>query len=697
MSGCTRFNFVSEYTSGLLLVLALLVSTPSLAGNNGIQYEMAVTIDPVMRHLKGRSLIKVEQRGHFDLILSRRFTVTQMRVNGFRITQQQANVGGLQMWQLSMGQNGPYRIEIDWQGELAALNTDIDHAQTLGRSIPASSVEGTFLPNSSLWYPQIAGALASYRVDLRLPHGQRGLVAGKLIAESESELEGYHASFVFNHPAEGIDLMAGPYEVASSVVQSVSSNKTISLRTYFHPRIADLADDYLESVKQYINLYETWIGEYPYSEFSVVSSPTPTGFGMPTLTYLGVDVLRLPFIRATSLGHEVLHNWWGNGVYPDYAKGNWSEGLTTFMADYTYKERESNKVAREMRLDWLRDFNVLVPSQDQPLLTFTSRTHAASKIVGYNKAAIFFFMLRDLLGEETFDQAIRVFWRERRFRITSWHDLQRVFETVSARSLENFFAQWLARTGAPSLQITQATYTKQESGYRLFLELKQSEPAYYLHVPILVRGESGKEKKFFLDFESVQQSYELIFSEPPRDVSLDPDFQLFRQLAAEEITPILREVMVKQTAQALLLFPQDVEQHRIAYQLASRVQGRVPEIIAEISDLDRQPVLVVGMSQPVDDWLAQQNLPGIPAEIQQVSATAYVWTLRRPNGTTLAVVSAKDEASLLALNRALPHYGRQSYVIFKGESVIDKGIWPTRSQALPAKPCTKSCNERLVD
>ncbi len=98
----------------------------------------------------------------------------------------------------------------------------------------------------------------------------------------------------------------------------------------------------------------------------MVSSPTPTGFGMPTLTYLGVEVLRLPFIRTTSLGHEVLHNWWGNGVYPDYAQGNWSEGLTTFMADYAYKERESDEAARDMRRGWLRDFAALAPGQDAP-------------------------------------------------------------------------------------------------------------------------------------------------------------------------------------------------------------------------------------------------------------------------------------------------------------------------------------------
>jgi hypothetical protein len=45
-------------------------------------------------------------------------------------------------------------------------------------------------------------------------------------------------------------------------------------------------------------------------------------------------VLRLPFIFSSSLPHEVLHNWWGNGVLIDDRFGNWAEGLTTYQSDW---------------------------------------------------------------------------------------------------------------------------------------------------------------------------------------------------------------------------------------------------------------------------------------------------------------------------------------------------------------------------
>lgn len=654
-------------------------AVPAAIQNDGnkIDYDIHVSIDPVARTIDGRSIISVTKPGELLLRLGRQFEVTHAIIDGMELGPGRDKPGLQHTWHIPFDFGRLRRIEIHWQGKLSKLDTSLDHQQTLGRSEPASSELGTFLPKSSNWYPAIADALASYRVSLALPFGQRGLVAGQLLEETDAE-QGYQASFEFPFPSEGIDLMAGPYEITSDTVQS-TKGKQIQLRTYFHPQLSHLAQNYIDSVKDYLTLYEAWIGEYPFTEFSVVSSPTPTGFGMPTLTYLGINVLQLPFIRATSLGHEVLHNWWGNGVYPDYMQGNWSEGLTTFMADYTYKERENAEAAREMRLGWLRDFAALAPGQDAPLVSFTSRTHGASKIVGYNKAAMLFFMLRDQLGEEIFNHAIQALWQTQRFKITSWRHLQNLFEMVSGQELQTFFSQWLEQTGAPAIHIAAANHIKSDSGHQLAITLEQSAPAYQLRIPVAIRSTESEETRI-LDFQEQQQTFMLEMQARPLEVALDPDFRLFRQLATGEAPPILREVMVNQATETILL-PQNSTVLNIAKNLAGKLQHRSPKINASNAKLPALPVLVIGLHQQIDAWLNKNNLPARPDSVDN-KGSAQAWTFSRADGSTLALVSARDAASLEALIRPLPHYGRQSFVIFDGRKMIEQGTWPNQVQTV---------------
>ena len=656
-------------------IAAPAISAPVPFKMNDVEYDITVKIDPANRTLEGKSLVTVHRPRELQLLLGAGYEVTQAEFNDgpLGIGREQSNLP--HVWNIPFHFRQQIQFLIQWKGVLAPLDTALDHRQTLARPVAVSGVGGTFLPDSSDWYPRIAGQMARYKVSIELPTGQKGLVAGRLIEESDSE-QGYRATFEFSQPAEGIDLMAGPYVIDTLMHHNIKQ-KPVQLRTYFHPQISQLSKDYLDAVKGYLDRYESEIGEYPYSEFSVVSSPTPTGFGMPTLTYLGVDVLQLPFIRSTSLGHEVLHNWWGNGVYPDYKSGNWSEGLTTFMADYAYKEQESETAAREMRLGWLRDFAALQPGQDAPLTAFTSRTHGASKIVGYNKAAMFFFMLRDHLGEAIFQRALQGLWATRRFQITSWKEVQKIFELVSGQSLEPFFTQWLTRSGAPAIEIAEVKNSAADSGYQLSITLKQTEPAYQLQVPVAIETQQGS-AVHRLDLQQAQQTFTLKLAHKPLAVSLDPDLRLFRQLASGEAPPILREVMVNAATQTVLLSAQ-AEARKIAETLAAKLQDRKLETIAPDDPLPAAPTLVIGLQAEVDAWLAAKQLPARPDETGK-KGSAQVWTMARTGGASLAIISAQDAASLEALIRPLPHYGRQSYLIFDGRQAIDKGVWPMQVQ-----------------
>ncbi len=163
-------------------------------------------------------------------------------------------------------------------------------------------------------------------------------------------------------------------------------------------------------------------------------------------------------------------------------------------------------------------------------------------------------------------------------------------------------------------------------------------------------------------------------------VSLDPDLRLFRQLAPNEAPPILREVMVNPTTETILL-PDNGETRKIAETLANQLQQRTPKIIPASQQLSLAPTLVIGLQQEIDVWLAARNLPIRPTEIGH-KGTAQAWILAHSDGSSLAIVSAQDVASLEALVRPLPHYGRQSYIAFDGQQAIEKGIWPMQVQKI---------------
>ncbi len=651
------------------LVCALVL--PAAAAAPAV-HQIRVRIEPDTRLLEGRDSIRFDAPRAVTLVLSARFRVDSLSVDARPIEVPDRPAEGFQRIALPAAR----RIDLRWSGELALLDQNQDHRHTLGHAEPASGKQGTFLPSGSGWYPAVDESLERYSLELDLPPEQRGLVPGRLIEES---LAGgrYRARFEFRQPAEGITLMAGPYRIEERRVRTEAGSE-LRLRTYFHAEIADLASGYLDAIAGYVDLYERRIGAYPFSEFSVVSSPTPTGFGMPTLTYLGIEVLRLPFIRATSLGHEVLHNWWGNGVYPDYARGNWSEGLTTFMADYAYREREGAQAAAAARLAWLRDFAAMPRGDDAPLARFTSRTHGASQIVGYNKSAMLFFMLRDLIGEAAFDDGVRGFWRANRFRVASWDDLRDAFEHASGKDLAAFFGQWLERTGAPNLRIADAEAKPVAGGWRLSVTLTQGAPVYALSVLLGVRTAGGEIMRR-VDFSRERGTVVLDLPAEPLQVALDPELRLLRRLAAAEAPPILRDAMLAGNPM-LITATASTAVEAAARELAASLLERAP---AERKSASTQ--LVVGLHADIDAWLSREGMESRPSMLAATRGSAQVWTVRAGDGHIVVLVSAQDAASLAALTRPLPHYGRESYLVFEGARMLERGTWPAQPQVWTLK------------
>lgn len=651
----------------LLLTLAL----PGVSWS-APHLELDVSLDPVTRLLSATASITSETSS-LIFYLADGFVVQSVELDGATVPTDRTTVERLQRFHIDLPDaEQPHTVTLRYRGKLQTLDRSLTHDETLTALQAMSSEQGSYLPGSSSWHPMLESAF-TYRVNTIVPEGQIAVAPGE--PSDESVADGVRrASFAMKWPVDAIDLMVGKWAIREHGINV--GDARIRIRTYFGEAELPLAEGYLDAVERFIRRYAREIGPYPYSVFSVVSSPIPTGFGMPTMTYLGRQVLGFPFIRDISLGHEVLHSWWGNAVRVDPVRGNWAEGLTTFMADYAYREDESAQAAERMRHGWLRDYAALPQRSEQPLSAFRARHHSASAAIGYGKAAMMFHALRARLGNDVFANGIRMFYDKHQHASASFDDLRDAFEQASKLQLADFFNQWLDRTGAPLIQVTQARMAKGNSS-EVELELSQGTEPYDLSVPISLFLDDGSVVARAQLSEATQQ-VRLKTEATAIEVQVDPQFEVWRRLHPEEAPPVFRDVIAAESVQATALH--ESLRDAVADMANGFSEGSVSVLDpGDLSTTDK-PLIVAGNKQAVADFLKMSTLAARPERID--SGAVEVWVV--PDATRSVMVIAIESGSeqdhdWSRLGQRLRHFGRFAWVSISSNGKTARGSWPIQS------------------
>lgn len=648
--------------ASFLLSMALFAAPA--AAETIVHHDAKIRLDPQARAVHVTDRLRVE---NLDVLAFPLGGAEPAKIHAVTVDDRPAELrGNGGMWRLPLGEGKWHDVTLSYSLTLRPFPKD---ATGRDADLAAAGHEGVYLPVGTAWLVDSADQ-HTYRLTVEIPEAYVAVATGQLAAEDRKDGT-YRAVFTSDRPGEAPSLFAGRFVVHERM------HGDLRLRAYFDLTLgADLAEDYLTVSAQMIDRFSKLIGPYPYTGFAIVAAPLPVGLGFPGLTYIGSRILPLPFMRMQSLPHEILHNWWGNGLVPDYATGNWAEGLTTFMADYGLADAEGQ---RRMRIDWLRDYAALPPEREQVLTAFRFKEHAAAQVVGYNKAAFFFVMLQDELGPEAFAAGLRAFWENHKLGKAGWPDMRRAFEAASGRELVTFFAQWLERPGAPTVRLDKARSVLRALDWQVRLEVAQDGEPYVLTVPVQVDTEAGREEAR-VHIDGTALGVGVPVKARPQAVALDPEFRLFRRLLPGESPLSLRDVSLAQKPAVVIAAEGDAEQ--AAIRLAERLIETGPRLMS-VAEAAAQtgPVLLIGIHEAVAAALPALHPAGVPAGLP-AGGSGVAWAAERPAGGAVMVVSAQDAQALTALSRPLPHYGRDSWLVFDGSKMVQRGRWPVKDSPL---------------
>ena len=551
--------------------------------------------------------------------------------------------------------------------------------------------DGVYLTGRSGWVPRFAGdTLSTFRLSVELPTGWGAVSQGKRETREANE-GGVRVAWNSRVPQDEIFLAAGRY--AEYVRETGRADAMVFLRETDDA----LAARYLDATARYLALYERLIGPYPFPKFALVENFWETGYGMPECTLLGPSVLRLPFIVDTSYPHEILHSWWGNGVYIDSESGNWGEGLTAYLSDHLRKEEEG--AGAEYRLTTLQKYaDYALEGRDLPLSAFRYRHGSVTEAVGYGKSLMLFHMLRQELGDELFVEGLRTLYRDHLFRTAGFDEVRKSFEKAAGRELAERFDPWVARAGAPEIAVRDLLVEREGDSFRLRADLVQTQEGepFRVRVPLAVTLEN-REAAFegVVPMREKKARVNLALPARPLRFDLDPEFDLFRRLDRREIPPALTQAYGARMVLILIPSAAGPESLRAYRNLAASLSRTGPGEVEIGSDadwaclpLDRSVWLLGWENRLLGEFRKALAPHGASVESDEVrigdesyprAGHPVALAVRHPDNADLALlwIGADDPWAIPGLARKLPHYHKYSYLVFEGAEPtnIAKGRW----------------------
>ncbi len=610
-------------------------------------------------------------------------------------------------YQLVFKKSNSHNFTIHYKG---VVKDDIkqsaaEYARGFSETKGVISEKGIYMANSTYWLPTFnENLLSTFNLNVKIDKDWSIVSQGE---RKKNDVVGDKKMITYHSP----NPMDEVYLIGAKWTEYSKKLGDVEVQAFLRTPDQELADRYLNVTSGYLQMYNTLIGDYPYTKFALVENFWETGYGMPSFTLLGEKVIRFPWILFSSYPHELLHNYWGNSVFVNYNEGNWCEGITAYMADHLMQEQRGSGAT--YRRNTLQKFTDYVNAEnDFPIHQFLNRNNSAEEAIGYGKVLMVNNMLRYDLGDEVFVKAYQKFYEDNKFKKVSFPEIQKSFEEVSGKDLNSFFNQWIDRKGAPTLEISNVS----SKGNQLTFTIKQlqNEDVFNMNIPVAIYTEGNNEVVWkSVQMNKKEQKHTFDLAQKPLRVEVDPQFNMMRRLDRKEVPSSLSQVFGE--TKSTIIVPVDGKSVAVYQKMAETwkaTQESQGKFVAIVNDIDiknipvDQSVWVLGYKNKFYGkelkTIYKDNFNASNTELisSLQSSGALVYAIPNANNIAQSVgfVGANSDAAITALTSKLLHYGKYGYLGFEGDSAknVMKGSLPALDSPLSVKVNDGEITAKLI-
>ncbi len=322
--------------------------------------------------------------------------------------------------------------------------------------------------------------------------------------------------------------------VADFAINQVGDVDCVPVSSWVYPENKKAGFYDYAIAKDILAYFISYIGPYAYRKLANVQSKTRFG-GMENAgaIFYAESSVTGSRLEEKLIAHEIVHQWFGNMATEKSFAHFWlSEGFATYLT-HVYLESKFGYESLNRRMQEDRD-NVIafVKTNPRPVVDSTPDYMKLLNANSYQKGSWVLHMLRRQLGDTVFHKSIRKYYATYAGINADTKDLQKIFESVSGKNLDQFFKQWLFTPENPSLDITWQ-YDGKKKEVRMHIKQLQN---HNFHFPLLISliPKSGApiDRKILVD----KKESDFVFPVPekPKHLVVDPHTSLLFQWKVAE-------------------------------------------------------------------------------------------------------------------------------------------------------------------
>jgi hypothetical protein len=419
-----------------------------------------------------------------------------------------------------------------------------------------------FLSRIQNFYPNPGEEFFESTITINIPGDLNCLASGNLVEKNIGNISTYTYS---SSGAKGISLVTGNFKLSKKLDSRIPLH-FYTYESFRYPRRLELSE-----IKEAFDFFLQRFGSLDLSTVNVLLKRGKLEGGVSNT---GFVVVHLPPIRAPiprtnirtldsplmekkifspilirdqtedHIMHELAHQWWGGLISWKSYQDVWiTEGLAHFSVLYFLKnklsKREFNRIVRKLRR-WVYRFSDSGPLIYGTRINLLEDKYEAYQSVIYNKSALVFLMLMDLIGEEAFLQRLQSVVKEFKYRSLPSMQFIRKFSENNQMVLD-FFKKWVFSRSLPVVKLELAKDDKEmdkEEHKKVVIRVRQLDTDFIFPLKLRVVTRKGtsvesiivkaKKQKFTITRDASIRSIDVLDTGYPIKEKKDPPPHFYR-------------------------------------------------------------------------------------------------------------------------------------------------------------------------